>query len=271
VEVVDIYGDEGRLPRDSQRNTAAIAAQSVLDAIQAEQGIRLWLQKGLPLASGLGSSAASAVAAAVATNALFGEPLAREDLLSAVLDAEEAVSNARHADNVAPSLLGGIVLVTGLAPSEIHRLPVPQGLHLALITPQVAVPTAEARAILPKVVPLNVLVHQTGVIAELIHALHIGNIALLAQAMQGDAIVEPAREVLIPHMAKIREVARRVGALVTIISGSGPTLCSICPTVEDAKAVQEATLAVYADYGMPCHSHVTVPAIQGARIIEAVL
>lgn len=267
VQIVDIQGDEGRLPREASKNTAAIAAQSVLNRINATEGIRLWLEKGLPLASGLGSSAASAVAAAVATNALFSEPLTREDLLPAVLDAEEAVSG-RHADNVAPSLLGGIVLITGNTPAEIHRLPIPDGLYLSLVTPNVEVPTAEARAVLPKDIPLKAMVHQTGVVAELVHALHVGNIHLLARSMQHDTVVEPARANLIPRMKEARELAEHAGALATVISGSGPTLCSLCLSMTDAEAVNHALVAFYEQAGIGARAHAAMPSVTGAMIVE---
>jgi homoserine kinase len=267
VEVVEITGDDGRLSYDPDENTAAIAAQSTLRMIGTSQGVRLWLEKGLPLASGLGSSAASAVAAAVATNVLFGGPLNQEDLLSAALDAEAVVSG-RHADNVAPALYGGIVLITGLTPGEIHRLPIPDGIYLSLVTPGVEVPTAEARAVLPKTVPLTVLVHQTGVIAELVHALHQGNVHLLAQSMQRDAVVEPARASLIPGLEEAREIAMQYGALVMVISGAGPTLCSLCVTMQDAEAVSHSLMTFYDRLGIGAKAYETVPAKEGARVVE---
>lgn len=268
IEIVEIKGDDGKLPRDATQNTAAIAAQGVLDRIEEKKhGVRLWIEKGMPLASGLGSSAASAVAAAVATNTLFDNQLTREDLLPAVLDAEDAVSG-RHADNVAPALLGGIVLVTGLTPAEIHRLPVPTNLYLSLVTPQIEISTQSARAVLPDSVPLSQLVHQTGVIAELIHALHMGNIHLLASSMQRDAVIEPARAHLIPELAEVREVATRFGALATIISGSGPTLCSFCVTAHDAEAVNRAVVAHYEDLHIRSNNFVATPANEGAHILD---
>lgn len=266
VEVVAIQGDGGKLPREASKNTAAIAAQSVLNRVKATQGIKLWLEKGLPLASGLGSSAASAVAAAMATNLLLGEPLTREDLLPAVLDAEEAVSG-RHADNVAPALLGGIVLITGNTPAEIHRLPIPEGLYLSLVTPDIEVPTATARAVLPQEIPLKVMVHQTGVVAELVHALHVGNIHLLARSMQHDMVIEPARASLIPHLQKVKEIAEQAGALATIISGSGPTLCSLCLTQMDAKAVNTALVGFYEAEKIGAKSHAALPSSVGAHVI----
>ncbi|HYO89725.1 MAG TPA: hypothetical protein VER79_13835, partial [Candidatus Limnocylindrales bacterium] len=127
VKIMAIEGDGGRLPREAERNTAGIAALSVLHALGETRGVALVIHKGLPLASGLGSSAASAVAAAVAVNALLGKPLARADLLPAALDGEAYVSG-RHADNVAPCLFGGIALSYGLTAAEIWPLPVPENL-----------------------------------------------------------------------------------------------------------------------------------------------
>ncbi|MBZ0276749.1 MAG: homoserine kinase, partial [Anaerolineae bacterium] len=190
--IVTIEGDGGKLPHDPDKNTACIAANSVLKTVGAQHGVNISLYKHLPLASGLGSSAASAVAAAVAVNALLGEPLARTELLPACLDGEAAVSGY-HADNVGPSLLGGITLITGTDSSQIHRLPVPAGIHLALVTPDVAVPTAEARAVLPKMVSLHDMVTQTGAVARLVDAIYRADIPALAAVMEDDIIIEPAR------------------------------------------------------------------------------
>ena len=129
--IVAIEGDDGRLPYDPQKNSAAVAANSVLKRISAPQGVSIILRKNLPLASGLGSSAASAVAGALAVNALFDEPLTRAELLPACLDGEAAVSGY-HPDNVGPSLLGGITLITGATLSQIRHLPIPENLHFAL-------------------------------------------------------------------------------------------------------------------------------------------
>jgi homoserine kinase len=123
VVIESITGDGGRLPLDAAKNTAGIAAQHVLNVIMNHgQGVKLRIHKGLPLESGMGSSAASAAGAAVAVNAVFGNPLRREELLPATVEAEAAVSG-RHADNVAPALLGGIVLITGLTADSIFKLP----------------------------------------------------------------------------------------------------------------------------------------------------
>ncbi|MFQ3537082.1 MAG: homoserine kinase [Aggregatilineales bacterium] len=263
VHIAAITGDGGKLSRDPSRNTAGIAAAHVLQQIGASEGVALTLHKGLPLASGLGSSAASAVAAAVAVNALFGQPLDRPALLAACLEGEAVVSG-RHADNVAPSLFGGITLVMGTTAESIHSLPVPPDLYLALATPAIPVPTAQARAVLPKQVPLKAMVHQTAQVALVVHALHTGDVALLGAAMERDSVVEPARAHLMRGLAEVRAAARAVGALGTVISGAGPTLCSICDSAAVAERVAAAMQTVYAELNVPAAIRVTQPAVHGA-------
>ncbi|HVO44580.1 MAG TPA: homoserine kinase [Aggregatilineales bacterium] len=258
-----IEGDDHRLPRDPLKNTAGIAAAYVLKQLGVTEGIKLAIGKGLPLESGLGSSAASAVGAAVAVNALFGSPLSRTELLPACLEGEAAVSG-RHADNVAPSLLGGITLIVGL--DSVYRLPTPPDLYLALVTPAVSVPTVQARAVLPKMIPLSQMVAQTAAVGLLVTAIHRGDIALMAAAMERDGIVEPAREHLMPGLREVRAAARSAGALATVISGAGPTLCSICTSRAVANAVSLATEAVYKTLGIPAVTRVTTPSQDGATV-----
>jgi homoserine kinase len=263
VRIAAIAGDDGKLSRDPTRNTAGIAAAHVLRQIGAADGVCLTVHKGLPLASGLGSSAASAVAAAVAVNALFGEPLDRAALLAASLEGEAAVSG-RHADNVAPALFGGITLVLGTTAEAIYSLPLPSDLHLALATPAIAVPTAQARAVLPQNVPLKAMIHQTAQVALLVHALHTGDLALLGMAMERDSVVEPARAHLMRGLAEVRAAARAQGALGTVISGAGPTLCSLCDSAACAERVADAMRAVYAELSLSAAVRTTQPAAHGA-------
>jgi homoserine kinase len=265
VTLVAIEGDGGKLSHDPERNTAGVAAAHVLKQIGARDGVRLTIYKGLPLASGLGSSAASAVAGAVATNAVLGNPMKRIDLLEACVEGEAAVSG-RHADNVAPALLGGIVLVTGTTPDTVCSLPVPPNLILALVTPDVAVPTAQARAVLPKHISLHDMVHQTGAVARLIVALYSGDLPLLARAMEADRIVEPARAHLMPGLAEARAAAAQGGALATVISGAGPTLCAVCDSERVAANTAEALRAVYAKLNLGCVVRVTRPSSDGATV-----
>lgn len=267
VTVVGITGDGGALPTVPEKNTACVAAHHVLQSAAPGKGIALTLDKGLPLASGLGSSAASAAAAAVAVNALLGEPLSRVELLPACVEAEAVVSG-RHADNVAPALLGGIVLVTGITPDKVFRLPTPPGLHLAVVSPEVTVPTAEARAALPPQVPLATMVHQTAQVGLLIHALYQQDLMLLAQAVGSDQVIEPARAHLMPYLAEIQQAAQQSGALTTIISGAGPTVCALCTSQQIAQHTAQTLKACYEGHAIPATAQVTVVAQEGAQVIQ---
>ncbi len=266
VRMIRVEGDGGKLTYEPTKNTACVAANSVLKRLGQTQGVSIVLKKQLPLASGLGSSAASAVAAAVAVNALFGQPLTFEELLPACLDGEAAVSGY-HADNVAPCLFGGITLVTGVRADQIRRLPIPAGMHLALVTPNVEVPTVLARSVLPQNVSLKQMVAQTAAVARLMDALYRNDIEAMAAAMEEDGVVEPARAHLMPLLLEMRVVAKQAGAMGLVISGAGPTLCAICDTKEIAQTVAEAMKMRYAEAGISSMIQQTSIAPEGARIL----
>lgn len=265
VVVQSITGDGGRLPREAKRNTAAVAAQALLDTLGVKQGIAIHLHKGLPINSGLGSSAASGVAAAVAVNALLGSPLPKAALLPACLEGEALVSGY-HADNAGPSLLGGITLITGTDASQIFRLPVPANLHLALVTPAVDVPTAQARAVLPKMISLQQMVSQTGAAARLIDTLYRGDVAAMGAVMEQDGVVEPARAHLMPYLAEVRTSAKQAGAHGLVISGAGPTLCAVCDSEAVSQAVAQAMKAVYDDHQIGSIVQCTRVDAEGAQV-----
>ncbi|MDX1995644.1 MAG: homoserine kinase [bacterium] len=266
--MVAIEGDEGRLSLDAAKNTASVAANAFLKCIgDTHHRIGLTLHKNLPLASGLGSSAASAVAAVVAVNALLGEPLRREDLLPCCMEGEALVSGY-HADNVAPSLLGGLVLVAGTTAQDIHPLPIPSNLYFALVTPNVAVPTAEARAVLPKEIPLKAMVSQTVGVARLLHALYRDDVEAMAAAMEQDGVIEPARAHLMPLLNEQRRLAKQTGALGLVISGAGPTLCAVCDQQGVAEQVAAKMEAFYNEAGVGAVSRVTQVDEQGAKVLN---
>ena len=267
IVIERIEGDEGKLLHDPQKNIVGIAARALLEQLNLRCGVTLWLKKGLPLSSGLGGSAASAVAAVVAINGLLENPLKREDLLTAALEGEAAVSGY-HADNVAPSLFGGIVLSNGITIDRIHRLPVPDDLHLALVTPNVEVPTAQARAVLPSTVPLKQMVRQTGAVADLVDAIHRGDVFRMAHAMESDEIIEPARAHLMPYIDEVRHEAKLNGALALVIGGAGPTLCAVCHRWDVAESVALAMRRVYDQHGLACQTRHTTVSTQGAYLLS---
>lgn len=268
IVITDIEGDKGKLPREADQNVASVSARAFLTEMGEKRGLKIKLTKGLPLSSGLGSSAASAVVSVIALNKLYGEPFKREELLPFCLEGEALVSGY-HADNVAPCLLGGITLIAGITVDAIQPLPIPENLHLALVTPDVAVPTAEARAVLPDSVSLKTMIYQTGQVARVVDALHRGDIQSLADAMENDHVVEPARASLMPLLDEVRFDAKRAGALAVFIGGAGPTLCAVCDDEETSKKVAESMHCLYANEGMDCISQATCVDMTGAIILNA--
>lgn len=268
IVFTEITGDDGILPRDPEQNVASVSARAFLDHMGEKRGIQIRLSKGLPLSSGLGSSAASAVVTVVALNKLFGEPFSREELLQFCLEGEALVSGY-HADNVAPCLLGGITLVSGITVDAIRPLPVPHNLHLALVTPEVAIPTASARAVMPNDVSLKTLIFQTGKVAKLVDALHRGDLLALAEAIDVDKVAEPARAHLIPGLAKARQAAKNAGGLAVFIGGAGPTLCVVCDDQGLAKRVVLALGQIYCELDIACHAYATRVDGQGSIILSA--
>jgi homoserine kinase len=255
------------LPRDAARHTAALAAAAVLRrAGEAKHGLTLWCRKGLPLSGGQGGSAASAVAGAVATNALLGNPLGTDALLASCLDAESAVAG-RHLDNIAASLLGGIVLVRTLDPIEVIRLPVPAGLILVLAHPAQRLTTVEARRVLPEQVPLADVIHQIGNASAIVAACYTGDVVLLGRAID-DRIAEPARAPLLPGFLAAKRAALTAGAHGVSISGAGPSAFAVVSDDATARAVAAAMRTAYVAAGLECVTRVTHVDLEGAIVRE---
>lgn len=249
VRLVSVEGDGGKLPLDPSRNTAAVAVSRYLEAIGSPFGVDIRLFKGMPLSSGLGSSAASAVAAVFAVNVLAGRPLETRELLPYTMGAEQVACGTAHADNVAPSLLGGFVLVRSYEPLDIVRLPVPAGLSAAIVHPHTEIRTEDARRILKKELRLVDAVRQWGNLAALVAALYEGDLQLLSRSLQ-DVVAEPRRALLIPGFDRVKAAALEEGALGCSISGSGPSLFALCASVEIAERAGTAMQAAFADTGL---------------------
>jgi len=263
VRIAGITGDEGKLPTEVSANTAGIAAVHVLKWAGVDVGVELRLEKGLPLGSGLGSSAASAAAAAWAVNRLLGSPLQGDDLVEACLEAETVVSG-RHADNVAASVLGGLVMIRSVDPLDIVRLPVPEGLTAIVVTPDFELPTRKAREVLPAAVPLESMVANQASLAGLVSACHSGDLELLSRCLE-DRVVTPVRAELIPGCSGVMEAARENGALGSGLSGSGPSVFALCKGPEMARPIARSMSEAYKKAGL-ISSVVISPALSpGAR------
>jgi len=249
VTVTAITGDGGRLPKDTAKNTAAVAAQAFLESVGSPFGVEIAVEKRMPLASGLGSSAASAVAAVHAVNLLAGSPLARRELLPFTLLAEKAACGSAHADNTAPSLLGGFVLIRSYEPLDVLRLPVPAGLACAVVHPHTEVKTEDARRILKKEIRLADAIRQWGNLAALVASLYEGDLALLGRSLQ-DVVAEPIRSLLIPGFASVKSAALAAGALGCSISGSGPSVFALCPAADVAERAGAAMVEAFRAAGL---------------------
>lgn len=255
------------LPSHPGRHAASIAALAVL-RMAAERPARslvMRVTKGLPLAGGQGGSAASAVAGAVAMNALLGSPLDERALLDAALEAEAAVAG-RHADNVAPALLGGVILVRSVDPLDLVRLPYPAALRVVLVQPEQQLPTAQARAVLPNVVERAVAVRQSANVAAMVAALTSGDLDLLRRALD-DGIAEPVRAPLLPGFLEAKAAALAAGALGCSISGAGPTSFAFAPNDEDAERIGEAMCDAYLSRAVKATSRVARIDERGARLL----
>jgi homoserine kinase len=267
VEIVEIEGDLGRLARDPRQNTAGAATLALLERLQAVRGVRLTLHKGIPLASGVGSSGASAVAAVVAVNELLGRPAALEVLLECAMQGEVAGCGAAHPDNVAPSLYGGFVLARSVHPPDVVRLPVPDGLSCAVLHPHMEVKTAEARALLGDSVPLTAAVRQWANVGALVAALYQSDLALLARSLE-DHVAEPRRAALVPFFAQVKDAALKSGALGCSLSGSGPSIFALCSSLDRAELTGEAMRRSFtAVSGIGADLWVSRVGTRGARIV----
>ena len=255
------------LPSHPGRHASSIAALAVLRmATQRPVGsFVLRATKGLPLAGGQGGSAASAVAGAAAMNALLGSPLDERGLLDAALEAEAVVAG-RHADNVAPALLGGVVLVRSVDPLDLVRLPYPAALRVVLVQPEQRLPTAQARAVLPNVVERAVAIRQSANVAAMVAALAHGDLDLLRRALD-DGIAEPARAPLLPGFLEAKAAALDAGALGCSISGAGPTSFAFAADDASAERIGAAMIAAYQSRGVAATSRVARIDERGARLI----
>jgi homoserine kinase len=266
VRIDDIIGDGGRLPRDAAKNTAGIAARTLLATLGERRSVALTIRKGLPLSSGLGGSAASAVAAVVAVDALLAARTPLDALLTCAFEGERLGAGSAHGDNIAPCLYGGFVLVRCANPPDIVQLPVPDGLVAVVVHPDLEIETARARALLGDSVPLADAIQQWANLGAFVDALHRADFDLLARSLE-DRIAEPRRAPLVPGLAIIKEAAAAAGALGCSLSGSGPSLFALCRGDDVAGRVAEAmAAAVVRTIGGTPKTYVSRIVAEGARV-----
>jgi homoserine kinase len=243
VRITKITGHQGRLPYETEKNTAGKAVLSLLAATEhTGTGLEIEVHKKLPLGSGMGSSAASAVAAVFAANELLRIGLTKRELLIHAIAGEEVASKSRHADNVAPSLLGGIILCCNHETLDVQRLYAPRGLFVVVVHPNIEILTSEARAILSKEVPLKAMIQQSANLGGFIMGLTNSDYALIGRSLR-DVVIEPQRAQLIPGFYDVQEAAMTNGALGCSISGAGPSMFAL---FSGSNAAEQAGLAMQA-------------------------
>ncbi|HWI20484.1 MAG TPA: homoserine kinase [Vicinamibacterales bacterium] len=269
VSIAAIHGDGGRLTTDPRKNTASAAVLALLRKLETTRGVALTIHKGLPLASGVGSSGASAVAAVVAANELLGRPAPMDMLLECAMAGEQAGCGSMHPDNVTPSLYGGFILARSAQPPDIVRLPVPDGLACAVLHPRMEIETGTARQLVGEQVRLQDATRQWANVGGLVAALYTGDLALLSRSLV-DHVAEPKRAALVPGLADVKAAAIAAGALGCSLSGSGPSIFALAATLELANDVGKAMQEAFSRQS-PIGSDLWVCLLgkQGARVVSA--
>lgn len=273
VRLVGISGDGGRLPRSALRNTAAVAAAAVLEASgERRRGIELTLEKGLPLSSGLGSSAASAAAGALAAGLLLGVT-DRKDLLHAALMAEHAADGSWHGDNVFASLLGGFVLVPSSDPrGQLAPVPVrvPPRLRLILVKPELELLTRRSRAVLPRDVSMAAHTAHAGALARLVLALSSGDLAAAGACLLADRLVDPRRLPLVRGGRAVLDALLEAGAHGACLAGAGPSLVALTEESADTERICRSGVAAWRRAGIAAAARVHRLDRRGARLLSRV-
>ena len=256
------------IPKDPGKNTAGRAASHVLRQAGAATGVALRIEKGIPLGSGIGGSAASAAAGAWAANEVLGRPFAKADLVEAVLEGEFGASGSYHGDNVLPALFGGLVLVSPSDPTEYRRIAIPDPPPIVVVIPHVEVLTREARAALPPTVCHGDASAQAAELAFLLSALQAGDWAEAGKHFMRDRLAEPFRARLVPVYDAVRQAALGAGAAGCALTGSGPALFAVPADGGDPQAILAAMTAASRAGGIDAHGWVAGVDTEGVRTVE---
>ncbi|MEP0984129.1 homoserine kinase [Ekhidna sp.] len=263
--IKSILGAE--LSQEVNQNVATIAAQSLLDHLELNEGFDFHINKLFTPGSGLGSSASSAAAAVFGVNQLLKQPLEVAELLPFALEGEAFASKSVHADNVAPALLGGFIVMRSYDPLDYFSLPVASELKVLVVKPQVEIKTAEAKGLIPKEITVEIARNQWGNLASLVHAFHTKDWKRLNDSIE-DFIAEPVRKKLIPGYDKVKEIAFSNGSIGCNISGSGPSIFMLFLNDEDRNVAENQIHDHYESEGIPCEFFSSGISAAGCKIIE---
>ena len=267
VEIAEITGNSS-LPLDVNHNTASVSISAMLRYLNADFGIRLSIHKKMPIRSGLGSSAASAVGSVFALNQLLESKLSNNILLKFAIEGEKiACGKNIHFDNSAACLYGGFVLVRSEDPPDVISIPVPESMHCVILHPQIEINTSESRKLLPEHVSLVQAIAQWSNTAAVVAALYESDYELLKRSIT-DPIIEPARAKQIPDFYGLRDTALKSGAVGCGISGSGPAVFALADSYESAITICDKITDYYKPNNIPFETFVSKINNSGPRIIE---
>jgi len=264
IRITKITGQE--LPLETDKNVAGVAVKALLEKLGTNQGFDIEIHKKIKAGSGIGSSAASSAGAVFAVNKLLDEPFTLKELIPFAMEGERLASGNAHADNVAPALLGGFCLVKSYTPLEIIELPCPPELRVVVLHPLIEVKTKDSRALIKLNVSLQKAVSQWGNLGAFVSALYTDDYELLGRSLK-DEIIEPVRSILIPFFDDLKEIAIENGALGFGISGSGPSVYSMCKGQKSAEKVKEAMQLFYQEKGIDFDLHLSKINTDGIKIL----
>lgn len=265
---IEITKMEGfNLPKEVVKNAAGVAALALLKNININFGFEIEIIKKVKPGSGIGSSASSAAGTVVGIDYLLGNPFSKTELVQFAMEGERIACGSAIADNVSPAIFGGFTLVKSTNPLQVLSLPTPDDLFMVILHPQIEIKTADSRAVLPKNIPLINAVKQWGNVGSLVSALYENDYKLLSSSLE-DLVVEPYRSKLIPFFNEVKQISLESGSLGCGISGSGPSIFSLCKGKEVANKVLENISNFYNSTSIEFHIFITKVNKTGVKIIK---
>ena len=263
---IQSIASEEPLPLDPDKNIASAVIKKFCQQHQLPLNFTLTLKKGIPIGSGMGGSAASAVAALVALNGFLKNPAPLESLAKTAIEGEALVSGSPHADNVVPCLYGGMTLTCRTEPLRVIQLPIPS-VYCVLVHPALRVDTREARTVLPNAFPLKTYVRQSAHLAGFIAALYQEDLELLKSCL-ADVLIEPQRSRLVPGFDRVKQAALKQGALGASLSGSGPSVFALVKEKSDAQAIQQAMMDAFSQETIKSQGWICPISATGATLCD---
>ncbi len=266
-EVIIHNRDIFNLPTEAEKNVAGVVLLSVMERMNNTIGFEVTVEKHIKPGSGIGSSAASAAGAAIAANYLLGNIFSSDEVVQFAMNGEKLASGVKHADNIAPCILGGISLIRSIHPLDIVSIPAPD-LFVTVVHPQIEVRTSDARQILKQQVLLKDAIKQWGNIAGLVTGFMKNDYDLIGRSLE-DVIIEPVRSILIPGFDELKVKCKEAGALGGGISGSGPSVFMLSTGESTAKAVGHVMSQVYEQIGIDYNIYVTTINKKGVEVVSS--